>query len=154
VTHGDLMPTLLDLVGVSAPSSVLTPGFAHLLSAKWAEEDGPARPIVSETWTDSEPDAPSSISVRLGSSKLLRYRKKGVEHLEVYDLSADPGEENDLAQTHERELRELTALIDTYGANAAALRRKLTEAPSGAKGEDVVLDPAREEMMRALGYIE
>ena len=64
--------------------------------------------------------------VRKGNMKLIRFYCDGVwpnNRFELYDLSVDPGEVNDLAgfKQHEGTVKELDALIDTYLKETGAL---------------------------------
>lgn len=106
----DIMPTLLDAVGVAGPPDGRVDGvsFAGLLTGGAA----PRRDTlfwVYPHWHD--PGAPTA-SVRHGRYKLLRYLHD--ERVELYDLAADPGESTDLATRRADVARRLGQLLDAH----------------------------------------
>ncbi|MEV0616685.1 sulfatase [Nonomuraea sp. NPDC050404] len=106
----DFMPTLLDTAGVARPPGQHLDGvsFAGLL-AGGAEPRRTDLFWVYPHWHN--PGAPTA-SVRRGRYKLLRYLHDG-RH-ELYDLSADPGEADNLADRLPGETRRLRAALDAH----------------------------------------
>jgi len=154
--HLDLLPTMLDLAGVPLPSQARGRSFASMLRGEAAEL--PERPRVSTGWLLPAGFSVPAYAVRSGSWKLLRVtrREKTIDHL--YDLAADPNERQDQAARQPKRLRELSLLLARYklqSANlASALRPKKGGEGAPSEPGSVPLDPEREEMLRALGYIE
>ena len=95
---------------------------------------------------------PPSLAVRLGNRKLLRYSSAGEITYEFYDLKADPGEQNDLYGTGSESASDLRTLLDDYELGVRARRAELGSSAGTAR--PVLLDPDREQKLRALGYVD
>jgi arylsulfatase A-like enzyme len=163
VAHVDLMPTLLELVGVTPPASLQGRSFAPLLRAGAGDASAAApAPIFSEAWYrwGSLPGgkriavAQPTFAVRVGDRKLIRVPRGAGFGYAYYDLAADPGERVDLAAREREAAGELRALLDAYPAGAAAARAALEAGGPAAPAAAPALDPEREEKLRALGYVE
>jgi arylsulfatase A-like enzyme len=152
VAHVDLMPTLLDLAGVELPAHVEGHSFAKLLGGAAPDGDGDPQPLFSEAWVLPERFEPPSLAVRLGNRKLLRYSSAGEITYELYDLKADPGEQNDLYGTGSESAADLRTLLDDYELGVRARRAELGSSAGTAR--PVLLDPDREQKLRALGYVD
>ena len=130
VQNVDILPTLVDLLGLEAPVE----GFDGR-SLRPLIEGGaaPPRPALAawNTW----------LSVVDGGRKLLIDTESG--RSELYDLAADPGEADDLSAARPGEAARLRALLD------AELRERGIDRAAG-------LATSREiqEQLRALGYLE
>jgi arylsulfatase A-like enzyme len=162
--HVDVMPTLLDLVGIPQPEFVQGRSMAGPLRGdpRLLEE----RPIYSETWVPWARVAGKkrilriqtpTIAVRLGDRKLVRHPKWDAHGYKFYDLESDPREENNRYPELREEVADLQELLDTYLVRAeeqreAIARREREEALE--RESDLSIDPEREEKLRALGYIE
>ena len=130
----DVLPTVLELLGVGAPEPVqgrslmpLTRGenlglMAHAES--WY-------PRYHYGWSELQ-------SIRDGRYKLIRAPRR-----ELYDIVADPGELNDIA---EREPRRADAL-------ERALERLLTRVTSDEPQQPSTMDPETAARLQALGYL-
>lgn len=151
VAHVDLMPTLLALVDLEPPSHMEGSSFAELLDAATPDGDGAPKPLFSEAWVIPEGLEPPSLAVRLGDRKLLRYRTAAGDAYLLYDLKADPGERNDLYAAQNESAADLRVLLDRYERDIHARRAELGSSARAAP--PVLLDPEREEKLRALGYI-
>ncbi len=88
-THADFLPTLAELAGGAAPSGIDGISFATMLQGGAA----PARsePIYFEFW-----EGGFSQAARSGDWKIVRTT---LGTIEIYDLSVDPSESNNLANT-------------------------------------------------------
>jgi hypothetical protein len=137
VSHVDLMPSLLELLGIAAP-----PGLAgrSLVSAIQGG-DVAARPIYGESlvhWFEVDDGVQIHALVdgrykwierqeTLGDSGEVRTRR------ELYDLEADPGERVNLARLHgERAERMQTALLDSHPAGAGGIVARAARPRRGA----------------------
>jgi arylsulfatase A-like enzyme len=155
VHHLDLMPTLLELAGAPVPDDAQGRSFAPRLRPKEAGGGDPVpRALLSASWVLPDGYVPPAFAVRIGSEKMMRRTEPGGVVETWYDLAADP---------HERDPRKpvparLRAAIEANENAATALRSQLREraeaAARPAAPESAPLDPEREEMLRALGYIE
>jgi arylsulfatase A-like enzyme/tetratricopeptide (TPR) repeat protein len=131
----DVMPTILDLVGVAAPSAVQGASLMPLGRGERQDLLG-----FSETWYPRYHYGWSELTaVRDG-----RYKFIAAPRRELYDTKADPGELHDVAASNprvadalERALREMTA--------------KLASAAPAQKPRPV--EPDVEERLRSLGYV-
>jgi arylsulfatase A-like enzyme len=168
----DLMPTILELAGIPAVEGLMGKSFAAMLRGEPADQSWDARPLYSEA---RQPIAlvvqdgkksyvkvkVPSFSVRVGQRKLIRRPTEGGFRYQYYDLEQDPGEKQNRYHEGEQTAAELRALLDRYDELAASrnaeldeLERAYTEAlPDGIDPDGPVLDPQREERLRALGYL-
>jgi arylsulfatase A-like enzyme len=132
----DVLPTLLELLNVPAPPKLTGRSLVPLLSGA----ELPPQPVFAEGFAfDAKLQA-----VLDGDWKLIRELRTG--RLALYDLSADPAEQNDLAATRPDERERLRALLDaTLGAatpdtDPLAMPQRL--------------EPETQERLKALGYVE
>ena len=158
----DLAPTVLDAFGVEA--SVYQEGVS--LRPIW-ESDAPGpfdRPHFTETLVRvallegrvQQPVTPPRRAVQVGKLKLMRLPDPAGARHELYDLAADPLEQDDLFDTHPKEAASLAAHLDGFEAHCAAARQSFRPAPPDSSSEpaETALSPEQEEMIRGLGYIE
>jgi len=162
VAHIDLMPTILDLLGVAQPPALEGLSLASLLRGSGDEVAFVGRPLYSESrgGVMLGPDrtllpflAPAFL-VRVGDRKLVRYRaENGGFRYEYYDLAADPLEAVDLYPSRAQEARDLWELLETHEQRGRERRARIDrDSPTGT--QRVLLDPRQEEKLRALGYIQ
>jgi arylsulfatase A-like enzyme len=138
--HIDLLPTVLELLGIASPPAAR--GRSLALSLLGNESiDQPERPIFSESWTVQPPYLPPGISVRLGRHKLLSFRTAAGPGVHLFDLGNDPGEQRNIASAAPQRVRVMLKLLDEY--------RTLTR----RGGREVRVDPDLEKKLRALGYV-
>lgn len=124
----DVLPTILDLVGLAPPAGV--EGVSLLRPA-----DLSRRPAFSYLGQGGK----SAVSVVAGRWKLVRFDQPQ-PRLALYDLVADPGETTDVAAAQPLVVRYLQRL----------LRQHLT-APTAS--QEVEVDAATRERLEALGYL-
>ncbi|HXM20939.1 MAG TPA: sulfatase-like hydrolase/transferase [Terriglobales bacterium] len=138
VSHVDLMPTVLDLVGVSLPAGVQ----GRSLRSPGNDSDA----VYSEAFP---PPSASVLNQRLrgfrraifaGSWKLITWTQGPSE---LYDLAADPGEARNLNRTDDPRA---TALVDRLQKWAAVAPRKFDQA--GKQDKSTV------EKLKSLGYVQ
>lgn len=129
----DILPTLLDLFGLELPEAVDGVSLVEILGTGAREKE----------FAYSE-EGPAHRMVRTDRWKLIVSRRG---EYELYDLSADPGEQRDLLSTHREVARELRLQLEAW---AAEQDRRL----EGNAAEIVDRDAALEEQLRALGYLE
>ena len=144
----DVMPTILDRLGLESPSRVEGTGFAAVLDGT---EPAPREPVFSEatkpwgspweddaTWTNTR----KCRSVRDGRWKLIFQPAGG--HTELYDLQADPNEKSNLVLSGDPEVRRVRRRLK---AALAAWTKSANPLPS--QFDDT---PANIEALKALGY--
>lgn len=132
----DVLPTVLDLVGLESPDRISGASLLPIIRGS----GGPPRSIVAETY---RPEAYSEkrALVRDGY-KYIHSWTDDREWEELYDLAADPGELRDLSATE----------IQRLAAMRTALQARLLEAVA-AEVVEAELSSEDIERLRALGYI-
>ncbi len=135
----DVMPTILQVVGVAAPREVQGESLLDIIKtgetaeawrdrAAYAETD---YPLIGFGWSALQ-------SLRTGKYLFVQAPRR-----ELYDQPADPKAEHNLAVTS-------SAVADTLAARAEEFRQKTSnkrEAPKAA------VDPSADEKLAALGYV-
>jgi arylsulfatase A-like enzyme len=136
----DLMPTMLDVLGV--PHDLELQG----LSLRPLLDGGsvPERPMFAEA--SMVPTLETAL--RTNDTKYIRYaRGRGQE---LYDLKADPKEQTNLCPANPERCRPWAERVEAWRAEMQAAARRL--AP--AKPSPAAIDPNTRERLRALGYEE
>jgi len=134
----DLMPTLLGLGGGDLPSGMV--GHDLLPVAECVDEDRPNRYAFST----SVKNRPSTYAISDGRFKLIS--DFATHQLRLYDLAADPGEHNDLADKKPEILEHLNVRLEEEIARVAS-----GEAAPGRAGE---IPQEQLDRLRELGYLE
>ena len=137
VSHVDLLPTVLDLVGVAPPAGVqgrsLTPLLAGGEDRRREVYSESLYPLLHYGWAPLR-------ALRTGELKLIAAPRP-----ELYDLQQDPGEETNLVSARRAEARGLAE-------DLTALRQSIeAAAPAAAARTD--LDEESLAQLRALGYV-
>jgi arylsulfatase A-like enzyme len=109
VSAMDLLPTLIAAAGGEPPSDRRLDG-VDLLPYLTREREGP--PHEQLFWRFY----PHGEAVRSGPLKLL----VSGPHEQLFDLSADPGERNDLAQERETDVARLRAALEAWSRNVSS----------------------------------
>ena len=129
----DLMPTLLDAVGVAAPPGIHGRSLLPMIEGR-GRRDGPA---ISES-----PLWGRRIAVTNSEFRLIRSKKGDVE---LYRYREDPLEQDNLADRLAGITRKLSAEARRWEAQVQAQRFPADEVEE--------LDPAAVKQLRALGYL-
>lgn len=137
VEQTDLMPTLLDLIGIQAT------GYDGTSVLPWLRE---GRPIEAErtVYTHLDLDRYAAESVTEYPYKLVRWLRGHDEAVELYDLSRDRRE----AVDRSAELPEVVARLE------ALLDEKRRSKRPGAGASEVSTEGALRERLKALGYLQ
>ncbi len=138
VSHVDLLPTILDAVQLPVPEGVHGTSLLPMITG---QASGPEREVYSESFYPLLHYGWSP----LRSIRTDRYKLIDVPRPELFDLTEDRGEANDLSGEELQVLAELEGRLD--------LLRPLIEsdAPSDQKPGD--LDQETIDRLRALGYM-
>lgn len=107
----DFLPTACEAAGVDPPEDI--DGISYLPTLKGdAEAQGQHEYLY---WASLEGE--TSIGVRKGNWKLVRYRKDrdGQADWRLYDLHQDIGEQNDVSQQHPQVVQEILGLLARDG---------------------------------------
>jgi len=137
-SHVDLMPTILELVGLPAPATLHGRSLAPLIAGDDVPWDRPVYaeslyPLLHYGWAPLR-------SLRTDRFKLIQ-----VPRAELYDLGADPGEQHNVHGDQPNRARELTAELDW-------LRGRIeSHAPEEGGGPE--MDAQTLAQLQALGYM-
>jgi arylsulfatase A-like enzyme len=141
----DLMPTLLDLVGVELPAvasqAVAGRSLVPMIEARDAA-DGQREFVVCETTEYGVAKEDQAVAIRTGESKMIlnNWKKRGRV---FYDLSTDPNETRSLTQlSSDAE----AALVDYH-------RAWRDQAPGPPLASRTDFDEATREGLKSLGYL-
>jgi arylsulfatase A-like enzyme len=129
----DLPPTIAELAGLGGSADWT----GQTLTATW-NGGWQARPIVLET---HRPEAKEDLLGLVWEGYKLIRRTEGAPRVELYDLSADPGELHDLADAEPDVVARLEAVLD----------REVSGARARAASAD--LSDEEKAQLRALGYL-
>lgn len=134
----DVVPSLLDVLKLTAPGGAAFEGRVLPLNSPEALSRLAAEPVFAETmarqrWLQSVVD---------GRFKLIVNRQTG--RYRLFDLETDPGERQNLAQTEPATARKLAGVLNAWNARIDAERRE--GARPNFSEEEI-------ERLRALGYL-
>lgn len=120
VAHIDVLPTLLDACGVALPDGVAIDGRSFLPLLRGQDVEWPRRYLAIQSHRGNNPVRYHQFMIRDDRWKLVHpsgfsnEALDGPPRFELYDLTADPGERNDLATVHPDEVRRLKAAYDAW----------------------------------------
>ena len=143
----DILPTVLEIVGVPSPSGIDGVSLVPLLEGKeiaplwaYAETGSSFGRVDPELHLPGVPG--KHRAVRTDRWKLIRIPlERGVEN-RLYDLTQDPAESRDVAAEHPGVVRELDMLLSSVTSGDREL------------GTETVITPEQREALRALGYAD
>jgi arylsulfatase A-like enzyme len=141
----DILPTVLDLLGVRAKASPLD-GRSLLAAIEDGVEPAPLDAYVAETAFD----AADASAIRSGPWKLIRdHNLAAGEPLAkmLFAIDSDPGEESDVSEDHPRIAERLLAQLEAW--QQAQDARKSAAPPTRSE-----ISPDELDALRELGYIE
>ncbi len=166
VGHIDLLPTILELLEIDAAYPAR--GRSLLSAAEGLGHDAAldGRYYYTESWSPIAtlgggrvvPFYPPGLSVRYANRKLARYGRGGAMRYEYFDLGTDPEEDADLYPVAAVTAEDLKQKLDSYRARMKNAQEELfasvmDKAEAASERQQLILDPAQEEKLRALGYI-
>ena len=139
VQHIDLLPTLLDYLGLEAPAFLEGSSFLPWVTGAAVDMDKTPRPAFSFLHLDGLPN----VSVIVGDWKLIQILSKDeTAWTRLYNLAEDPGETRNRLQDR--------PILASYLASLIAIRR---QEESRLVAGEAVLDERMEEALKALGYL-
>jgi len=130
VTGTDILPTLADLAGYSKalPGNIDGGSLRAVLHNAGAGSVSRPNPfLVFHQAVDREPLS----AIRVGDFKLVKTWRKN--RLELFDLSKDLSEANDLSRSMPYKVRELDALLNTYLKQVGAETRQTGKRRTGKR---------------------
>ncbi|NPA35798.1 MAG: arylsulfatase [Chlorobi bacterium] len=135
--HYDVMPTLLDAAGVKIPESVKLDGrsFLPLLTNK--EKDWKDRAIFIQWHRGLKPEEFRNFAMAHQQWTLL---SPDASHFELYDITKDPKEENDLAQDYPDKLTEMKEGYMQWFNDVSSTRKNNYATPRIIVGNDAEIN--------------
>jgi arylsulfatase A-like enzyme len=131
-SHIDILPTLLDVNDMPIPDDPVVDGKSLLPLLKGHENEWPDRKLFMQCHRGLEPKPYQNCAVISQQYKMVGYPETFNDEnlqtstvdpiVELYDLEADPGEQNDLASTRPEVVSELRAAYDAWFENIRATR--------------------------------
>ena len=135
----DVMPTILEAVGVAVPREVQGESMMGMMTSKTASAEGADRPEYAETDYAQRTLGWSSLRA-LRSGKYLYIK---APRPELYDQAADPKAERDLASASSAVATTLAGQLDAFRQETGSSR----EAPNAT------IAPEAQAKLAALGYV-
>jgi arylsulfatase A-like enzyme len=132
----DIMPTLLAQLEIAAPEGIQARSLHGLIA-------GDTLPPLA-AFAEAVKKQPGQKALVLGTWKLLAYTE--ASRYELYDLGADPTEQQDLAAQQPERVADLQRLLERQIEENEALG-------SGVAVQEAAMTAAELERLRALGYI-
>jgi len=127
--HLDLLPTLAQLCGIEPPQGVKLDGtsLAPLLEGKTA--DWPRRTLVVESQRIEHPE-------KWRKSAVMTRRWRLIDGKALYDMTADPGQKQDVAAEHPEVVRQLAAFYEKWWQDVSARHGEYCRIVLGADQEN------------------
>jgi len=145
----DLLPTVVDVLGLEAPAGL--DGSSLLPLARGAAAAQELRPMFSHARADERrlPELGVALdrwgfvtAIRRPPYKLIAYPTSSGNVLQLFDLSKDPQEQSDLSKQE-------TKVVESYKQELDAW-----VAPLQRHARPRVVPPSSEESLRSLGYVQ
>lgn len=136
----DIMPTVLELCGVSAPANLEGSSLTPLWTQREIEYE--VAEAISECWRDDH----HIVALRTETFKYI-WDSHQKEHPQLFDLRSDPGERHNIWQQHRKEAEQFQSRVDQhlqYVAQTSPL----------VKPTEPELDAEVRLRLRDLGYVE
>lgn len=133
LTHAvDIVPTLLEMTGVPKPEGVKFDGvsIADLLDPN-KDVQWPKRFVISDSQRVRDPIKWRGSSVMTGKYRLVNRK-------ELYDISTDPGQKNNIAEEHPEIVSEMRVFYDQWWAELEPTFAQTTEIYLGHSDHPVV----------------
>ncbi|QEG39083.1 arylsulfatase [Roseimaritima ulvae] len=128
----DIVPTLLAMTGVEKPAEVKFDGvsIADLLDPK-KDVDWPERFVISDSQRVRDP-------IKWRGSSVMSQKYRLINGQELYDMTADPGQQKDIAKQHPEVVAEMRAFYDQWWAELEPTFSQTTEIYLGHPQHPVV----------------
>ena len=133
LTHTvDIVPTLLEMAGVKTPEKVKFDGvsIAELLDPT-KDVDWPERYVISDSQRVRDP-------IKWRGSAVMSERYRLIKGKELYDIKADPGQKNDIAEVNPEVVAKMRQFYDEWWAELEPTFSQTTEIYLGHPEHPVV----------------
>ena len=131
--HVDILPTLLDLCGLPCPEDVALDGRSLKPLLHDSDREWPERTFVVET----QRTAPNSIKWR--NSAVMSPRWRLVDGKELYDMSTDPGQRENVIARHPDVTKELKLAYEDYWREVTPGDREFARPVIGTSYQDEIV---------------
>lgn len=131
--HIDVLPTLVELCGLSMPKTLPLDGRSLVPLLKGEKVGWPDRMLFTHQAGVGKIELDKG-AVRTQQYRLVREKKK----YQLYDMLADPGEKKDVAKAHPDIVARLSKAYEDWFAVASKPALNKTPVPVGFPGHDVV----------------
>ncbi|MDE3742062.1 arylsulfatase [Maribacter polysaccharolyticus] len=113
--HYDILPTIAELTGAKIPTDLDIEGRSLMPLLTKSTEDLSER-YISRYWARAAPVRYRNVSTRKGDLKLVGVGKddEGNDKFELFDLSKDPFERNDISENNRGMVTELKSEMDKW----------------------------------------
>ncbi len=105
--HLDLMPTLIDFCGLPSPKGVMFDGTSIAALLRGGDENWPDRVIITDSQRIEHPE-------KWRKSAVMTDRWRLINGTELYDIDADPGQTNNVADRYPDVVRRLRHNYDNW----------------------------------------
>jgi arylsulfatase A-like enzyme len=145
----DVLPTILQAVGVAVPQEVQGESLLGMMTPKPAAAENGGATVAPETFPDRPTYAETDYPHRAYHWSSLRALRTGkylyikAPRQELYDQSVDPNAEHDLSASSK-------AVTGTLAGQLDAFRQKTS---NGKEAPKSAVDPEAQEKLAALGYV-
>ncbi|MEL6593849.1 MAG: sulfatase/phosphatase domain-containing protein, partial [Bacteroidota bacterium] len=132
--HVDLLPTFMDLASLETAESLALDGtsLAPLLRGEGEEARFAERVIITDTQRDEWPEKWKKSATMQGKWRLINQD-------ELYDIQADPGQRNNIAEAHPEVLRSLQEAYEAWWTELEPGFQHFSRALIGAQEKSVML---------------
>ncbi len=126
--HIDVMPTLLEATGVEPPSGVTIDGVSFAPELEGRTNDRADRALFIQTHRGDVPQMYHNVSIHTEQWKLVNASGFGLDEMageprwELYDVSVDPGESNNLVEQNPERLALLKQQYEEWFRDVSATR--------------------------------
>lgn len=107
--HVDILPTLLDLCGISQPAEIRFDGRSIVPLLKGTSADWPDRILVTDSQRVKDP-------IKWKQSSVMTSRWRLINGKELYDMPQDPGQKSNVASGHPEVVQRLRAFYEDWWA--------------------------------------
>jgi arylsulfatase A-like enzyme len=110
--HIDIVPTLIDLCGLTKPADVKFDGVSIMPLLTGSDTGWPERTIITDSQRVEHPQ-------KWRKSSVMTDRWRLIDGKELYDIKADPGQKNDIAEQHPQVVAQLRAEYEKWWADTS-----------------------------------
>jgi len=110
--HIDILPTLIELCGLRRPQGVKFDGDSLVGLLMGRDDNWPGRTLITDSQRIEQPEKWRKIAVMTDRWRLINGK-------ELYDMKADPGQKNDIADGNPTVVEELRAAYENWWADVS-----------------------------------